>query len=160
MCCWRPGSAHLALMLCYRDLYIPGFWLYGNYHYFKVTQPVFLLFAVLLAVRLADRATRWRAAAAATVAIVLLFGWRASLAPMPGQLAAATSGGVAIPSLGSLDDAVIVQGTGTWGAFYYRANVLTIDGVQFSSPYDFMFYPRSTDFLLVPLRPLPPHPGC
>ncbi|HEY3847971.1 MAG TPA: hypothetical protein VGL95_12750 [Acetobacteraceae bacterium] len=167
-------AAHLALMLCYRDLHIPGFWLYGNYHYFKVTQPVFLLFALLLAVRLADRATRWRAAAAATVAIVLLFGWRASLAPMPGQLAgeqlpaglltggqlpAATSGGVAIPSLESLDDAAIVPGTGTWSAFYYRANVLTINGTQFSSPHDFMFYPRSIDFLLVPLRPLPPHPG-
>jgi hypothetical protein len=157
-------AAHLTLVLCFRDLHILGLWLYGNYHYFKVTQPVFLLFALVLAVRLTDRATRKRAAVAAVAAIVLMFGWRASLAPMPEQMAPeqaapATSNGIAIPSLGSLDEAAIVQGTGTWNAFYYGAHVLTIDGTRFRSLYDFRLYPRSTDFLLVPLRPLPPYPG-
>jgi hypothetical protein len=152
-------AAHMALLLCYRVLHIFGLWLYGNYHYFKVTQPVFLLFALVLAVRLADRATRWRAGFAAVAAIVLMFGWRASLVSMPEEVAAATSGGVAIPSLGSLDDAAIVQATGTWNEINSKANVLTIDGVRFRSPHDFRLYPRSTDCLLVPLRPLPPHPG-
>ena len=154
---WLAG--HLALFLSYRDLHIVGLWLFGIYHYFKVTQPVFLLFALVLAVRLADRATRWRAAAAAVLAIVLAFGWRASLTPLPEQAEATTSGGTAIPSLGSIDDAAIVRGTGPWDAFYSHASMLTIDGVRFSSPHDFTLLPRSTDFLLVPLRPLPPHQG-
>ena len=88
-----------------------------------------------------------------------MFGWRAELTPVPGEVVPATSGGVAIPSLGSLDDAAIIEGTGTWNAFYYASNVLTIDGLQFRTSLDFKLYPRSTDFLLVPLRPLPPHPG-
>ncbi len=150
---------HLALVLCYRDLHIEGVWLYGNYHYFKVTQPVFLLYAVLLAARLVDRATRWRAAVAAVVAVVLLFGWRASLIPVAEQAVPSVPGGIATPSLGSLDDAAIVPGTGTWEAIYYGKHVLTIGGRQFLSRYDFRLYPRRDDLLLVPLRPLPPSPG-
>lgn len=150
-------ALYLALFLSYRGLHIIGIWVFGNYHYFKATQPIFLLFALVLAARLADRTTRWRAAATALAAIVLLFGWRASLTPMATQGAA--GGGVAIPSLGSVDDAAIVPGTEIWSEFYSRANVLTIDGVQFHSAYDFTLLPRRADFLLIPLRRLPPHPG-
>ena len=160
-------AAQMAMMLSYRSLHILGLWLFGNYHYFKATQPVFLLFALTLAVRLADRATRWRSAAAAVAAIVLLFGWRASLVPMPAsetattasEAAAATASAIAVPGLGSVDEAAIVRGTGPWNAFYYGRHLLTIDGVAFRNNFDFRLYPRSTDFLLVPLRPLPPHPG-
>jgi hypothetical protein len=169
--CWFPGgrrvhilltiwlALHLALVLCYRDLHIEGLWLYGNYHYFKVTQPVFLLYALMLAVRLADRATRWRAAVASVVAIMLLFCWRASLVPVKEQVTASVPGGIAIPSLGSLDDAAIVPGTGSWEAIYYGKHVLTIGGRQFLNRYDFRLYPRRSDLLLVPLRPLPPGLG-
>jgi len=160
-------AAQMAMMLSYRSLHILGLWLFGNYHYFKATQPVFLLFALTLAVRLADRATRWRSAAAAVAAIVLLFGWRASLVPMPAsetattasEAVAATASAIAVPGLGSVDEAAIVRGTGPWNAFYYGRHLLTIDGVAFRNNFDFRLYPRSTDFLLVPLRPLPPHPG-
>jgi len=145
-------------MLSYRDLHILGLWLYQNYHYFKVTQPVFLLYALLLVLRLADRATRWRAAPAAALAIVVAFGWRAHLTPMPAAVAASAAG-VAIPSLPQLDDAAIVPGTGTWDAFYLAPSVLTIDDTIFRSRTDFIFYPRTHDFLVVPLRPLPPDPG-
>ena len=152
-------AAHLALFLSYRDLHIIGFWLFGNYHYFKVTQPVLLLFALVLAVRLTDRATRWRAALSSAAAIMLMFSWRASLVPVPTQVEATTSGGIAIPGLGSADDAAIVRGIGTWNKLLYGKHVLTIDNAQFRNLYDFRLYPRSTDFLLIPVRPLPPHSG-
>jgi hypothetical protein len=66
-------AAHMALMLSYRDLHILSLWLSGSDHYFKVTQPIFLLYAHLLIVQLADRTTRWRAAAAVSLAIVPAF---------------------------------------------------------------------------------------
>jgi hypothetical protein len=152
-------AAHMALFLSYRNLRIEGLWLFGSYHYYKVTQPVFLLFALVLAVRLADRATRGRAAVAALVAIMAMFGWRARLIPTPEQVAAATSSGITIPTLESVDNAAIVQGTGKWSGFLSSANVLTVDGLQYNNSSGFMLHPRSTDFLVVPLRPLPPHTG-
>jgi hypothetical protein len=103
--------------------------------------------------------TRWRAAVAAAVAIVAMFGWRASVVPMPGQAAAANSGGVAIPALPSVNDAAIVAGTGQWSAFRSGKNVLTVEGLRFSNSSGFKLHTRASDFLLVPLRPLPPHPG-
>ena len=152
-------ALYLALALSYRDLHILGFWLYGNYHYFKATQPIFLLYALLLATRLADRALRWRTALAAVAAIALAFGWRASLVPLPATLPPATGHSVPMPPMDQLDDAAIVRGTGTWVAFYYGNQVLTIGGKRFRDPYDFRLYPRRTDFLLVPLRPLPRNSG-
>jgi hypothetical protein len=152
-------AAHLALMLSYRDLHILSLWLLDSDHYFKVTQPIFLLYALLLIVRLADSTTRWRAAVAASLAIVLAFGWRASLTPMREQIASTSTDNVAIPSLERVDEAAIVSGTGPWNAFYLAMNFLTIDGRTFRSRPDFKIYPRSKDFLVVPLRPLPPDPG-
>jgi hypothetical protein len=156
-------AAHLALTLCYRDLHILSLWAYQSYHYFKVTQPILLLYALVLVVQLADRTTRWRPACAAGLAIVLAFGWRASLVSLPvqgqEQIAPASAGGVVIPSLQRVDEAAIVRGSGTWNAFYLDENILTIDGTRFRSRADFKIYPRPEDFLVVPLRPLPPHPG-
>jgi plasmid stabilization system protein ParE len=152
-------AAHMALTLAYRDLHILSLWLLDSDHYFKVTQPIFLLYALLLIVRLADRATRWRAASAAGLVIVLGFGWRAGLTPMHADVAPASADGVAIPSLERVDEAAIVRGTGPWNAFYLAPNILTIDGTRFLSRPDFKIYPRSRDFLVVPLRPLPPDPG-
>jgi len=156
-------AAHMALMLSYRDLHIVALWLLDSDHYFKVTLPVFLLYALLLAVRLADRATRWRVAVAAGLAIVLAFGWRATLTPMqaptPADVAPPSAAGVTIPSLDRVNEAAIVRGTGPWNDFYRARNILTIDGTGFRSPQDFKIYPRSTDFLVLPLRPLPPGPG-
>jgi hypothetical protein len=152
-------AAHLALVLSYRDLHILTLWLYQSYHYVKVTQPILLLYALLLVLRLADRTTRWRAALAACVAIILAFGWRAVLTPVRTEVAQATGGEVTIPALEQVDEAAIVRGTGTWHAFYLGANFLTIDGRKFRDRPDFKIYPRSADFLLVPLRKLPPYPG-
>jgi hypothetical protein len=152
-------AAHLALVLSYRDLHILSLWLFQSYHYFKVAQPIFLLYALLLVVRLADRATRWRAVAAAGFAIVLAFGWRAGLAPMRAEVAPASAGGITIPGLERVDEVAIVRGTGDWDAFYMARSFLLVDGHRFRSRADFRIYPRSTDFLVVPLRPLPPDPG-
>jgi hypothetical protein len=152
-------AAHMALMLSYRDLHILSLWLLDSDHYFKVTLPIFLLYAVLLALRLADRTTRWRAAVVAAVAIVLAFGWRASLTPMQSETTPASADGVTIPSLERVNQAAIVRGTGTWNEFYMGRNILTIDGTRFLSRPDFKLYPRNSDFLVVPLRPLPPEPG-
>jgi len=152
-------AAHLALTLCYRDLHILSLWAYQSYHYFKVTQPILLLYALVLVVQLADRATRWRTACAAGLAIVLAFGWRAGLVPMQAEFAPASTDGVVIPSLERVDEAAIVRGSGAWNAFYIADNFLTIDGTRFRSRPDFKIYPRREDFLVVPLRPLPPHPG-
>ena len=152
-------AAHMALMLSYRDLHIVALWLLDSDHYFKVTLPIFLLYALLLAVRLADRTTRSRAAVVAGLAIVLAFGWRASLVPVQAEVAPPSAGGVVIPSLERVDEAAIVRGTGTWSALFLDKHILTIDGTRFRSRYDFEIYPRSKDFLLVPLRPLPPDPG-
>jgi hypothetical protein len=86
-------------------------------------------------------------------------GWRASLMPMQAQAVVASANGVTIPSLERVDEAAIVRGTGTWDEFYMRRNFLTIDGTTFLSRPDFKIYPRSKDFLIVPLRPLPSDPG-
>jgi len=152
-------AAHMALMLSYRDLHIVALWLLDSDHYFKVTLPIFLLYALLLAVRLADGTTRWRVAAVAGLAIVLAFGWRASLTPIQAEVAPASADGVTIPSLARVDEAAIVRGTGPWDDFYRARNILAIDGSTFRTPQDFKLYPRSTDFLVLPLRPLPSHPG-
>jgi hypothetical protein len=160
-------AAHMALMLSYRDLHIVALWLLDSDHYFKVTLPIFLLYALLLAVRLADRTTRWRVAAVAGLAIVLAFGWRAGLMPMqaptqaptPAEVAPASAEGVTIPSLARVNQAAIVRGTGPWNDFYGTRNILIIDGARFRTPQDFKLYPRSTDFLVLPLRPLPADPG-
>jgi hypothetical protein len=152
-------AAHMALMLSYRDLHIVALWLLDSDHYFKVTLPIFLLYALVLAVRLADRTTRWRAAVAAGLAIVLAFGWRASLLPMQAEAAPPSADGITIPGLERVDEAAIVRGTGPWNEFYRMRNSLTIDGSRFRSPQDFKIYARSSDFLVLPLRPLPPGPG-
>jgi hypothetical protein len=152
-------AAHIALMLTYRDLHFLSLCLLDSDHDFKVTQPIFLLYALLLIVRLADRTTQWRAAAAAGLAIVLAFGWRASLTPMREQIASTSADNVVIASLERVDEAPIVSGTGPWNAFHLAANLLTIDRRTFRSRPDFKIYPKSKDFLVVPLRPLPPDPG-
>jgi hypothetical protein len=156
-------AAHMALMLSYRDLHILALWLLDSDHYFKVTLPIFLLYALLLAVRLADSTTRWRAAALAGLAIVLAFGWRAGLTPMQpptlAEVAPAGTDDVTIPSLERVNQAAIVRGTGPWKDFYGTRNILTIGGTRFRTPQDFKLYPRTTDFLVLPMRPLPPEPG-
>jgi hypothetical protein len=152
-------ALYLVLMLSYRDFHIIGLWLYGNYHYFKVTQPIFFLYALVLASRLADRTIRWRVTLAALVAIVLALGWRVGLTPLTVNLPPATAKGISLPPLNHIDEAAIVRGTGSWSALYFDNHLLMIDGKAFHDPYDFRLYPRSRDFLVLPLRPLPKGPA-
>lgn len=144
---WAAG--HLALLLCYRDLHILGFWPYGNTHYFKATQPVLLLLAVAFGVGLVDRSVRWREIGVAVLALAGLSCWRAEL--VPGAAAAPGS----IGDLSRVDRVAIVDGHGNWAAFYSGAHGLRIGGVAFHHNDDFKIYPRAHDFLVVPLRPLP-----
>lgn len=148
-------ALHLALTLSYRDLHILGFWIFFNYHYFKVTQPIFLLYAVLLLARLADRQTRRMGSIAAASAIVLGFGWRVRLAPRPGHGEPAQQQTVRLPALNRIDDVAIVPGGGKFKAFYFKSETLVIAGRRFHSLTDFRLYPRHGDFLVIPLRPLP-----
>jgi hypothetical protein len=150
---------YLALMLSYRDLHILGLWLYGNYHYFKVTQPIFLLYALVLVSRLGNRAICGRVVVTAVATVVLAFGWRASLTPVSATLPPATQHSIAVPPLDRINEVAIVPGTDTWNGFYYGNHVLTLGGRVFHDPYDFRLYPRRRDFLLVPLRSLPSGSG-
>ena len=137
------AAAHLALLLCYRDLHILGFWAYGNTHYFKAAQPVLLLLAVAFGVGLLDRSVRWREVGAALLALAGLACWRAEL----------VAGGVG--NFSRIQTATIMSGRGSWAAFYSGAHGLRIGELEFRHNDDFKLYPRAGDFLVVPLRPLP-----
>jgi hypothetical protein len=148
-------ALHVSMMLAYRDLHMLGFWLYGNYHYFKVTQPVFLLFSIVLLQHLFDRRRVLRCAAASLTAIVLAFGWRAALVQVAVLPASPASGGMVLPSLDHLQDAAILQGNGSWKEIYSGKHRIVIGTAPFGDPYDFRIYPRARDLVVVPLRPLP-----
>ncbi len=152
-------ATHLALLLCYRDLHTSGFWLYGNYHYFKAVQPVLLLFAIALTVGVMDRSLGWRGMGAALAAVGLVFVWRAELVPGPAVVSAPMAEGVAVGAVGTLESAVILPATGRWNAIYSGAHTLTIGGAVFYHNYDFKLYARRDDMLLIPIRKLPPGPA-
>jgi hypothetical protein len=153
-------AAHMALMLCYRDLHILSFWLYGNYHYFKVVQPVLLLFAAALPLGFFDGTLRLREGFAAVATVVLAFGWRAVLVPgLSVPVTATSQNGIVLPSLNHLSSAAIVVGQGSWASIYKGDSVLAIGGEVFHLNQDFKIYPRSKDFLVFPLRKLPRGPA-
>lgn len=143
------AAAHLALMLCYRDLHILGFWPYGNTHYFKATQPVLLLLALAIPAGLLDRSFRLREIAVALAALAGLACWRAEL--VAGDVVAEGFVG----DFSKIDAAGLVPGHGSWIAFYSGAHRLQVGGAVFRHNDDFKLYPRTGDFLVVPLRPLP-----
>jgi hypothetical protein len=146
---WAAG--HLALLLCYRDLHIMGFWTYGNIHYFKVVQTVLLLLAVSAAIAMVDGRFRLRETGVALVVLVGLSCWRAELV-----VGDAVGPAGSVGDLSALDHAAIVPGGGTWAALYSGAHTLAIGGEIFHHNDDFKLYPRTGDFLVVPLRLLPP----
>lgn len=143
--------AHLALLLCYRDLHILGFWSYGNIHYFKAVQPILLLLAVAAVIAMVDGRFRARESAVALAVLVGLSGWRAELVSENQTLSMGAMG-----DLSGLDHAAIVPGGGSWAALYSGAHTLHIGDAVFHHNNDFKLYPRIGDFLIVPLRRLPP----
>lgn len=146
---WAVG--HLALMLCYRDLHILGFWTYGNVHYFKAVQPVLLLLAMAAVIGIFDGRFRRREIGVALLVLLGLSCWRAEL--VAGEVIVAAG---SVGDLRALDHAAIVPGGGSWAALYSGAHALMIGGVTFHHNDDFKLYPRKGDFLIVPLRRLPP----
>jgi hypothetical protein len=146
------AAIHVAVMLCYRDLHILGFWLYGNFHYFKVVQPVLLLFAIAVPQGLLDRSLRWREVGIGMAVMASVMCWRAQL--VPGDAVASATRG-AVGDLSAVSDAAIIEAGGRWSALYSGAHVLSIGGVDFHHNLDFKLYPRQGDVLLVPLRKLP-----
>lgn len=146
---WAAG--HLALLLCYRDLHIMGFWTYGNVHYFKAVQPVLLLLAMAAVIGGFDRSFGMREIGVALAVLLGLSCWRAELVAGEVIMPAGSVG-----DLSALDHAVIVPGGGSWAALYSGAHALVIGGVTFHHNDDFKLYPRKGDFLVVPLRRLPP----
>ncbi len=145
---WAAG--HLALLLCYRDLHILGFWTYGNVHYFKAVQPILLLLAVAAVMGSIERRFRLREVGVTLAVLVGLSAWRAEL--VAGDAVVSPH---AVGDLSSVDHAAIVPGGGTWAALYGGAHTLGIGGAIFHHNDDFKLYPRKQDFLVVPLRPLP-----
>ncbi|MGI4878116.1 MAG: hypothetical protein ACRYG4_11600, partial [Janthinobacterium lividum] len=145
---------HTCLLLAYRDLHVLGLWLNGNYHYFKVTQPILLLFAVMLVRLASDRSTR-SSLVAATVAIIALFSWRAVLLPVVTAAATTVSGAILLPAIDRLDAAVILRGRPTWKETYEGSHVVVIGQSWYHDVYDFRIYGRDGDMLLIPLRHLP-----
>eukprot|EP01037_Dinobryon_pediforme_P014972 gene14972-15111_t len=139
-------SPHLAMMLCYRDLHLLGLWPYGNAHYFKAIQPVLLLLALALPMNRNIRRREW---ALAAITLFAMTCWRAELQP-GAQAPPGTIG-----DLSHLNSTAIVPATGPWAAFYSGAHRLTLGSANFAHNNDFKLYPRATDVLVIPLRPLP-----
>jgi hypothetical protein len=155
---WLAGQ--LTLLLAYRDLHLQGFWLSGNYHYFKATQPIVLLFALGLIELLTDRRMALRCGAAALTAVIFAFGWRASLAPIASVAVPPTTGTLRLPSLDRLDDIDIIPGTlPSWRSQFDDVHTLTIAGKRYANSFDFRIYERRNDLLIVPLRQFRHGPG-
>ena len=149
---------HMALMLSYRDLHIIGLWHYGNYHYFKGTQPLFILFAIMLVRLAADQKRRW-SLLVAPVGILAAFSWRASLTPVARTAPLAMNDTIKLPRLDPIDSAIILKGEIGWNEAVSRVHTIDVRQLWLHDVYDFRIYPRENDMIIVPLRGFPDSPA-
>ena len=154
-------AAQMLFYLAYRDLHAEGLWRFDNVHYFKVTLPIFGLYAAAVVALVVHRG-RHLAAAAGALAIVPLVCWRAELRPT-GRDGAQIAGPHSLAlarGLAPLDTAIAVAATGDWHDIYFGAHTLQADGVVYARHHvDLKTYPVPGGFILVPLRMLPAIPS-
>ncbi len=149
---------HIAVYLCYRDLYPEGFFRYWNYHYYKWVMPVMALYALILVHDLVRGPRRVVTAMLTLAGLAILLPWRAELgqvtplahgtSPDPAHVLDFTSG------LHSVRDVVLIAAAGDWNAIYGGTSSLSIDGRTYADRADYKLLPAPGGFLLVPLRPL------
>lgn len=149
---------HIAVYLCYRDLYPEGFFRYWNYHYYKWVMPVMALYALILVHDLACEPRRAVTGTLALAGLAILLPWRAELdriMPLPHRTSSDpvhvldfTSG------LHSVRDVILIAAAGDWNAIYGGPSSLSIDGRTYADRADYKLLPAPGGFLLVPLRPL------
>ena len=150
---------HIALYLCYRDLYPEGFFRYWNYHYYKWIMPVMALYAVILTYELACGPRRVIKATLTVAVLAILLPWRPEL----GRITPLRTGTSPDPlhtldfasGLHSIRDVVLVAADGDREAIYGGASALSINGHGYADRADYKLLPAPGGFLLVPLRPLP-----
>ncbi len=149
---------HIALYLCYRDLYPEGFFRYWNYHYFKWVIPVMALYAIILVHDLMRGPRRLTRATLALAGLAVLLPWRAELGrltPMPhGKSPDPAHVLDFISGLDSIRDVILVAAAGDWNEIYEGSSSLSIDGRTYVDRVDYKLLPAPGGFLLVPLRPL------
>ena len=159
---WLVGVAvmlHWMLYLTYRDLHPEGLWKYGNYHYFKWTEPVLALYAVLL-LRLAVLRRTRLAAAGGVCVVAFTCLWRAELTPLPaGEQDAREEGAhvIVLPSgLTQVSDAVFAAATGSFEGIYIGPDIVTVGGRRIFYNGDIKAYPVAGGMVVAPLRPFAP----
>ncbi len=154
-------AATWLLFLAYRDLHPPSLWRFYNYHYFKWTQPLLALHALLL-LRLLWRPEARRAALGAVAAVLLLVPWRAGLERDDAGAAAVTRlpdgrAAVALPfALPSLSDGAVLGTTGVWDAVPGTAVAVADAGRDAPAAMTAGAYPVADGVLVLPVRRPPP----
>ncbi len=150
---------HWALYLSYRDLHPEGLWRYGNFHYFKWTEPVLGLYTVLLLRMALARRTRLGAAAGLCV-VVFACLWRAELKLLPQPQQDARAAGphtIVVPSgLTGVAELVVAAASGDFGAIYMGPQLLTVGPQYYFYNGDVKAYPVAGGMVIAPLRPLLP----
>jgi len=149
---------HIALYLCYRDLYPEGFFRYWNYHYYKWVMPVLALYAVILAHDVVRGPRRAVTAILALVGLAVMLPWRAQL----GQVTTVARGPSPDPAhilvfesrLGSIRDVMLVAAAADWNEIYRGTSTLAIGDRSYADHADYKLLPAPGGFLLIPLRPL------
>ena len=153
--------AFLCLYLCYRDLHVPGLFLFQNQHYLKWTLPVFGLYALALPYLLVRR--RVAACVVAVVVVSLLSCWRAELVvshAQPPATVLAGGAGLALPrGMKRVGDAVLATSPDDFRGLYFGKHTIEADGQSFDAGIDFKLIPVPFGFMMIPLRPLPGGPS-
>ncbi|MBB3173538.1 hypothetical protein FHR90_001361 [Endobacter medicaginis] len=148
---------HWAVYLCYRDLHAEGLWRFGNYHYFKWTQPLLCFYALLLVLRLARRGERL--AGAGSIALVLLACcWQSRLErdPHAATVRVLGPGELAIP--GGMTDptqVLVVPARGDAMTMYVGPELLEQHGRVWAYNGDVKAWPLPGGMVLSVLRRLP-----
>lgn len=149
---------HWAVYLCYRDLHPEGLWWFGNYHYFKWTQPLLCVYAGLLVLRLARRRER-RAALAAIAVVLLSCCWQSRLVRDPQAPVVRVAGPRRLVIPGGLTDpreVLVIPARGDAMAIYLGPQHLDQHGRDWSSNGDVKAWKLSDGMVLEVLRSLPP----
>lgn len=152
---------HYAVYLSYRDLHPEGLWRFGNYHYFKWTQPILGFYAVVFCWMI-FRGPRW---AALLGALVVAFAccWRVSFYPAPdtaGDVRFVDSHRIAIASgLSSPDLALLLEASGSFDAIYSGQQRIEEGGRIWYENNDVKAWPLPHGLALSPLRVIPPGEG-
>jgi hypothetical protein len=150
-------TAYWLLYLTFIDLQPYGLWRFSNYHYFKVSQPFLVFYALLLAGAILDRRRRWTAAAILLATVATLVPWRAELRPRNPAVSTPIAAGrvMLAEGLSPIGNAAIVPAFGDATALYAGHHRLLIDSQIFRNIVDFRAFPVPGGALTLPLHTLP-----